>query len=89
MATEIGSETATDKGVPQPAGWRLPAVLLAAVESQAAVEGVTPDVIAARVVEAGLMELGIMLHGRCSVRTGLCGGGPIPLPIQQNLSVVS
>lgn len=83
MAIDTGSEEGKDGDVPQPAGWRLPAVLLAAVQFQAGVEGVSPDVVAARVVEAGLNELGLMPNGRCSLRTGLCGGGPIPLPVQQ------
>jgi len=27
-----------------------------------------------------------MPNGRCSVRTGLCGSGPVPLPVQQQSS---
>jgi hypothetical protein len=83
MAIDTGSEVVRNDDVPQPASWRLSAVLLAAVESQARVEGVSADEIAARVVEAGLNELGLLPNGRCSLRTGLCGGGPVPLPIQQ------
>jgi len=86
MVTHTGSEVIKVGDVPQPAGWRLPAVLLAAVESQARVEGVSADEIAVRVVEAGLNELGLLPNGRCSLRTGLCGGGPVPLPIQQQVS---
>jgi hypothetical protein len=73
----------------RPVQWHLPGGLLDALESQAAIDGVTADVIAARVVEAGLIELGLMPHGRCSVRTGLCGGGPVPLPFQQTAGLAS
>jgi hypothetical protein len=75
-----------DSAVPQPVSWRLPAVLLEAVDNQAALEGVPAEEIAVRVMEAGLSELGLMPHGRCSVRTGVCGAGPLPLPIQQSCS---
>jgi hypothetical protein len=63
--------------------WQLPAGLLEALEQQAAIEQLPPDLLAARVLEAGLIELGMMPNGRCSVRTGLCGSGPVPLPVQQ------
>jgi hypothetical protein len=59
-------------------------MVLEAVENQAALEGVQAEVIAVRVMEAGLSELGLMPHGRCSLRTGVCGAGPLPLPIQQS-----
>lgn len=83
MASDTGSQAVSNGDMPQPAGWRLPPVLVAVVESQARVEGVSADAIATRVVEAGLNELGLLPNGRCSLRTGLCGGGPVPLPIQQ------
>ncbi len=66
--------------------WQLPAGLLEALEQQAAIEELPPDLLAARVLEAGLIELGMMPNGRCSVRTGLCGSGPVPLPVQQQSS---
>jgi hypothetical protein len=66
--------------------WQLPDGLLEALEHQAAIEELAPELLAARVLEAGLIELGIMPNGRCSVRTGLCGSGPVPLPIQQQPS---
>jgi hypothetical protein len=78
--------TPPDSGLPQPVSWRLPAVLLEAVDNQAALEGVEAEEIAVRVMEAGLSELGLMPRGRCSVRTGVCGVGPLPLPIQQSCS---
>lgn len=84
MTSNISSTSAlNDLGAKQ-AGWHLPAHLLAAVQAQATLEGVTTDAIAARVVEIGLRELGLMPNGRCSVRTGLCGSGPTPLPMQQS-----
>jgi len=64
--------------------WQLPAALLDVLEHQAGTEGLPAQRIAARVLEAGLIELGLMPHGRCSVRTGLCGSGPVPLPVQQS-----
>lgn len=64
--------------------WHLPAWLVEALESQAASEGQQLDLLAARVLEAGLTELGLMPHGRCSVRTGICASGPVPLPVQQD-----
>ncbi len=66
--------------------WQLPAGLLEALEQQAAIEELPPNLLAARVLEAGLIELGMMPNGRCSVRTGLCGSGPVPLPVQQQSS---
>jgi hypothetical protein len=63
--------------------WDLPAELLDPLRRQAELESVPVDVVTARVLAAGLIELGWMPYGRCSVRTGLCGGGPAPLPIQQ------
>lgn len=71
-----------------PVHWQLPLELVQVLESQACIEAVAAEVIAARVVEAGLIELGLMPHGRCSVRTGLCGNGPAPLPFQQGDSAV-
>jgi hypothetical protein len=32
---------------------------------------------------AWLIELGLMPNERCSGRTGLCGNGPVALPVQQ------
>jgi hypothetical protein len=69
---------------PRSVQWQLPAALLEAIEHQAATEGLPAERIAARVLEAGLIELGLMPNGRCSVRTGLCGSGPVPLPVQQS-----
>jgi hypothetical protein len=69
---------------PRSVQWQLPAALLDALEHQAGTEGLPAERIAARVLEAGLTELGLMPNGRCSVRTGLCGSGPVPLPVQQN-----
>lgn len=89
LATHSSSANAISAPDLLPARWRLPALLLTAVESQAAIEGVAADVIAARVVETGLRELGLTPHGRCSIRTGLCGGGPEPLAIQQHGSAVT
>jgi hypothetical protein len=66
--------------------WELPAELLHPLRRQAELESVPVDVVTARVLAAGLIELGWMPFGRCSVRTGLCGGGPVPLPIQQQSS---
>jgi hypothetical protein len=57
----------------RPVHWQLPAALLDALEHQAGTEGLPAEQIAARVLEAGLIELGLMPNGRCSVRTGLCG----------------
>ncbi|MFQ6540310.1 MULTISPECIES: hypothetical protein [Aphanothece] len=73
----------------KPVHWHLPEALLDALRSQAAIDGVAVEVIAAWVVEAGLIDLGLMPNGRCSLRTGLCGGGPVPLPIQQSASTTS
>ena len=67
----------------RPVNWQLPAALLDALEHQAGTEGLPAEQIAARILEAGLIELGMMPNGRCSVRTGLCGSGPVPLPLQQ------
>ena len=64
--------------------WQLPAVLLDALKRQADIEELPAEQFAAHVLEAGLIELGLMPNGRCSVRTGLCGSGPVPLPLQQN-----
>ena len=68
----------------RPVNWQLPAALLDALEHQAGTEGLPAEQIATRVLEAGLIELGMMPNGRCSVRTGLCGSGPVPLSLQQN-----
>ena len=68
----------------RPVHWQLPAALLDALEHQTSTEGLPPEQIAARILEAGLIELGMMPNGRCSVRTGLCGSGPVPLSLQQN-----
>ena len=67
----------------RPVHWQLPAALLDALEHQAGTEGLPAEQIAARMLEAGLIELGMMPNGRCSVRTGLCGSGPVPLPQRQ------
>ncbi len=67
----------------RPVHWQLPAALLDALEHQAGTEGLPAEQIAARILEAGLIELGMMPNGRCSVRTGLCCSGPVPLPLQQ------
>jgi hypothetical protein len=69
---------------PQAANWQLPPQLLSVVESQAALEGVAAEVIATRLLQAGLNDLGLQPQGRCSLRIGLCGAGPVPLPLQQN-----
>lgn len=66
--------------------WKLPEELLHPLLMQAALENVPVDVVTARVLEAGLIELGLMPNGRCSVRTGLCSGGPVPLPMQQHVA---
>lgn len=68
----------------RPVHWQLPAWLLNTLEGQADIEGLPAERIAARVLETGLIELGLMPNGRCSVRTGLCGSGPVPLPVQQS-----
>ena len=67
----------------RPVHWQLPVELLDPLEHQAGTEGLPAEQIAARILEAGLIELGMMPNGRCSVRTGLCGSGPVPLPLQQ------
>ena len=67
----------------RPVHWQLPASLLDALEHLAGTEGLPAEQIAARILEAGLIELGMMPNGRCSARTGLCGSGPVPLPLQQ------
>ena len=64
--------------------WQLPAWLIEALESHATSDGLSAELLAARLHEAGLIELGLMPNGRCSVRTGLCGNGPVTLPVQQN-----
>lgn len=83
-ATGVGATTAE---APIAVSWHLPEVLIEAIDKQAATEAVSSEVIAARVVEAGLSELGLLPNGRCSVRTGLCGSGPVPLPMQQRANL--
>jgi len=67
-----------------PVQWQLPAWLIEAIENHAASEDLSAELLASRVLGACLIELGLMPNGRCSVRTGLCGNGPVPLPVQQN-----
>jgi hypothetical protein len=50
----------------RPVNWQLPAALLDALEHQAGTEGLPAEQIATRVLEAGLIELGMMPNGRCS-----------------------
>ena len=51
---------------PRSVQWQLPAALLDALEHQAGPEGLPAERIAARVLEAGLIDLVLMPNGRCS-----------------------
>ncbi|MFN4866074.1 MAG: hypothetical protein ACK5GZ_07120 [Cyanobium sp.] len=51
---------------PRSVQWQLPAALLDALEHQAGTEGLPAERIAARVLEAGLIDLVLMPNGRCS-----------------------
>ena len=81
--TTVNSEAVMETSDLRPVHWQLPVELLDALEHQAGTEGLPAEQIAARILETGLIELGMMPNGRCSVRTGLCGSGPVPLPLQQ------
>ena len=63
--------------------WKLPQGLVIQIEALASAEGCAPEVIASRILLAGVAETGLTAAGRCSVRTGLCSEGPTQLPIQQ------
>ncbi|MBM5800842.1 MAG: hypothetical protein ACKOCM_02045 [Cyanobacteriota bacterium] len=67
----------------QPVHWNLPQGLVSQIEALASAECCSPEVIASRILLAGVAETGLTAAGRCSVRTGLCSEGPTPLPIQQ------
>ena len=82
--THFKATATMDRSGLTPVRWQLPAWLIEAIESHAASEELSAELLASRVLEAGLIELGLMPNGRCSVRTGLCGNGPVPLPMQQN-----
>lgn len=63
--------------------WHLPLEVVNHIEALAAAEGSQPELIASRMLSAGVAEAGLTAAGRCSVRTGLCSQGPTPLPLQQ------
>ncbi len=64
--------------------WHLPRELVSAIESLAAAEGTTVELMASQILSRGIAEAGATPAGRCSVRTGLYSEGPTLLPIQQS-----
>jgi len=64
--------------------WHLPWALVSAIESLAAADGTTVELMASQILSRGIAEAGVTPAGRCSVRTGLCSEGPTRLPIQQS-----
>lgn len=85
--TALSSATRADDRV------ALGAVPLAAelqqrLQRAAAGAGLSPDLLAAQLLSAGLErfeaeQAAALAAGRCSLRTGSCTAGPLPLPVQQ------
>ena len=61
----------------------LPDLLVGALQLQAESEAIPLKVLLSRLIQSGAIAEGISVNGRCSLRTGLCSEGPLPLPLQQ------